>query len=79
MQESFNEVIRIGNIQVRPGDIVMADINGIVIIPPEKLDEVLDAAEQLSQKEEAIVAELKRGVPIVEVDKKYAYEQMLKK
>lgn len=79
MQESVNEVIRIGNVQVRPGDIVMADINGVVIIPVEKLDEVLEVAEQISQKEELMVAELKKGVPIIEVDKKYAYEQMLKK
>ena len=79
MQESVNEVIRIGNVQVRPGDIVMADINGVVIIPVEKLDEVLEVAEQISHKEKAMVAELKKGVPIIEVDKKYAYEQMLKK
>jgi regulator of RNase E activity RraA len=79
MQESFNKAVRIGNVQVRPGDIVMADVNGIVIIPLEKLDEVLEAAEQIFQKEEAMVAELKRGVPIMEVDKKYAYEQMLRK
>jgi 4-hydroxy-4-methyl-2-oxoglutarate aldolase len=79
MQESVNEVIRIGNVQVRPGDIVMADINGVVIIPVEKLDEVLEVAEQISQKEEAMVAELKKGVPIIEVDKKYAYERMLEK
>jgi 4-hydroxy-4-methyl-2-oxoglutarate aldolase len=79
MQESFNQVVRIGNVQVRPGDIVIADINGVVIVPVEKLDEVLGAAEQILQKEEAMVAELKKGVPIIEVDKKYAYEQMLKK
>ena len=79
MEESFNEVIRIGDIQVRPGDIVMADINGVVIIPVEKLDEVLKAAEEILQKEEAMVEELRKGVPILEVDQKYAYEAMLKK
>ena len=79
MEESFNEVIRIGDIQVRPGDIVMADINGVVIIPVEKLGEVLEAAEEILQKEEAMVEELRKGVPILEVDQKYAYEAMLKK
>jgi regulator of RNase E activity RraA len=79
MEESFNEVVRIGDIQVRPGDIVMADINGVVIIPVERLDEVLKAAEEILQKEEAMVEELRRGVPILEVDQKYAYEAMLKK
>jgi len=79
MEESFNEIIRIGDAQVRPGDVVMADINGVVIIPVEKLDEVLDAAEQILQKEEAMVEELRKGIPILEVDQKYAYEFMLKK
>lgn len=79
IEESFNEVIRIGDVQVRPGDIVMADINGVVIIPVEKLDEVLEAAEEILQKEEAMVEELRRGIPILEVDQKYAYEAILKK
>ena len=79
MQESFNEVIRVGNVQVRPGDVVMADVNGVVIIPVEKLDEVLDAAEQICAKEAAMVEELKNGASILDVDQKYAYEQMLKK
>lgn len=79
MEESFNEVIRVGDVQVRPGDILVADINGVVIIPVEKLDEVLEAAEQIYQKETAMVEELRRGVPILEVDQKYAYESMLKK
>jgi regulator of RNase E activity RraA len=79
MEESFNGIIRVGDVQVRPGDIVMADINGVVIIPVERLDEVLAAAEEILQKEEAMVEELKRGVSIVDVDRKYAYESMLKK
>ena len=79
MEESFNEAIRIGDVQVRPGDILVADINGVVVIPVEKLDEVLEAAEQVFQKETAMVEELRRGVPILEVDQKYAYEAMLKK
>jgi regulator of RNase E activity RraA len=79
MEESFNEVIRIGDVQVRPGDVVMADINGVVIIPLEKLDEVLEAAEEIVKKEEAMVEELRKGVPILEVDRKFSYETMLKK
>jgi regulator of RNase E activity RraA len=79
MEESFNEMVRIGDIQVRPGDIVMADINGVVIIPLEKADEVLEAAEQICEKEEAMVEELRKGVSILEVDEKFAYEGLLKK
>lgn len=77
-QESFNEVIRIGDVQVNPGDIVMADINGVVIFPIEKLEQVLEVAEQILEKEEAMVAELRKGVPIMDVDQKFSYEKMLK-
>jgi 4-hydroxy-4-methyl-2-oxoglutarate aldolase len=69
----------LGDVQVRAGDIIVADINGVVVIPLEKLDEVLAAAEEIQKKEEAMVVELKRGVPILEVDRKHAYEAMLKK
>ncbi len=79
MEESFNEVIRIGDIQVRPGDIIMADINGVVVIPEERLGEVLEASEQILKKEEEMVGELRKGVSMLEVDQKYAYEAMLKK
>jgi len=79
MEESVNEVVRIGDIQVRPGDIVMADVNGVVIVPVEKLDDVVKSAEGIVEKESAMVEELRNGANIVEVDQKYSYETMLKK
>lgn len=79
MEESFNEMIRVGDVQVNPGDIIMADINGVVIVPVNKIDEVLNAAEGLWEKEQAMIEELKRGASILEVDQKYSYESMLKK
>ena len=79
MEESFNEVIRVGDVQVSPGDVILADINGVVIIPISRLDEVLEAAEDILAKELAMIAELQKGVPMLEVDQKFAYEAMLKK
>ncbi len=79
MQEDFNCVIRLGDVQVRPGDILVGDINGIVVIPPERLEEVVSAAEEIMEKEEAMKADILKGMDILEVDQKYNYEQMLKK
>ncbi len=79
MQEDFNCPIRLGDVQVRPGDILVGDVNGIVVIPPEKVDEVLGAAEEILQKEEAMKADILAGMDILQVDGKYNYEQMLKK
>lgn len=79
MQEDFNCPIRLGDVQVRPGDILVGDINGVVAIPPEKLDEVLKAAEGILEKEEAMRADILAGMDILEIDSKYNYEQMLQK
>jgi 4-hydroxy-4-methyl-2-oxoglutarate aldolase len=79
MQEDFNCPIRLGDVQVRPGDILAGDVNGIVVIPPEKLEEAAAAAEEILAKEEAMKADILSGMDILEVDRKYNYEQMLKK
>jgi regulator of RNase E activity RraA len=79
MQEDFNCPIRLGDVQVRPGDILVGDVNGVVVIPEEKVDEVLSAAEMILEKEEKMKADILAGMDILEVDSKYNYEQMLKK
>ena len=68
MQEDFNCPIRLGDVQVRPGDIIVADVNGMVVIPPEKLEEVVSAAEDILRKEEAMKADILAGMDILEVD-----------
>lgn len=78
-QESYNSLIRIGDVQVRPGDIIIADVNGVVVIYPEKLDEVIQQAETLMDREERMKADLLAGMDVLEVDAKYNYEGMLKK
>ncbi len=72
-----NTIIQCGGVQVRPGDFVMADGSGVVIIPMEKIEEVLNKAETLFNKEQAMIKELQKGIPIAEVDQKYAYEKMI--
>ncbi|MGE5605552.1 MAG: RraA family protein [Bacteroidota bacterium] len=78
MEEATNVMIQFGGVQVRPGDILLADKSGVAVIPQEKLDEVLAKAEELYQKEEDMVAEIRAGKSMIEVDQKYSYEKMLK-
>lgn len=79
MEEDFNCLVSFGGYQVRPGDIVMADPNGVVIVHQEHIDEVLKEAESLLEKEEAMIAEIRKGVSMADVDKKFRYEGMLDK
>ena len=79
MQEAFNCMIRLGDVQVRPGDVIVGDINGVVVICEERLEDVVREAEILMQKEEQMKADLLAGMDVLEMDRKYNYEQMLKK
>ena len=79
MEESTNTMIQFGGVQVRPGDVMVGDRSGVVVIPYEHIETVLDKAEELYEKEEAMIAELAKGIPLIEVDTKFAYEKMLNK
>lgn len=78
MEEATNIMIQFGGVQVRPGDVVMGDRSGVVIIPQEKLEEVLIKAEDFYDKEEQMVLEIRNGASMLEVDNKFNYEKMLK-
>jgi regulator of RNase E activity RraA len=42
--ESVNRPVTIGGVLVRPGDVVMADGDGVVVVPRERAEEVAAAA-----------------------------------
>jgi regulator of RNase E activity RraA len=48
-------------VTVQPGDFVLADCDGVVIVPQELIEEVLVAAERLEQIEEQIRGALRAG------------------
>lgn len=79
VQRDVNCLVKIGGVQVRPGDILMADKNGVVVIPAERAEEVLKVSQDLFQRETAIVERIKQGVPFLEVDKASGYDKMLEK
>ncbi len=78
MEEATNVMISFHGVQVRPGDVVVADRSGVVFIPQERLEDVIGKAETLFAKEEAMIGDIKAGMSMKEVDQKYNYENMLK-
>jgi 4-hydroxy-4-methyl-2-oxoglutarate aldolase len=79
MQESFNQEIQFGGVQCHPGDLVIADGSGVVIIPKEKEEEVIGSAEAIYQKEQEMAAGIRKGYSGLEMLEKLGYEQMLNK
>ena len=70
-EEATNVMIQFGGIQVRPGDIIMGDKSGVVVVPAEMMEQVLEKAEELYQKEEAMVAMIRSGKTMTEMDEAF--------
>lgn len=78
MEEATNCMVQFGGVQVRPGDIAFGDRSGVVIVPQEKIEEVLIKAEELYVKEEAMINAMRSGKSAMQVDEEFNYEKMLK-
>jgi 4-hydroxy-4-methyl-2-oxoglutarate aldolase len=78
VEKATNVPIRIGEIDVHPGDYVVADGSAVAFIPAAQIDAVLHAAESIAAREAAMAQALRAGTPISQV-MAGNYEQMLKK
>lgn len=79
VQGDYNCTVKIGSLQVNPGEIVVADINGIVVIPTDHAEEVLQICKDMAEREVEIIRKIKAGVSFRDVDKASGYDTMLDK
>jgi regulator of RNase E activity RraA len=77
VEESFNREINICGIRVQPGDYVIADANGVVFIPKERTEQVIQVAEEITAKESQIKQRILEGQPVIEALGRN-YEAMLR-
>ena len=76
-EQDFNCTIRVGDVEVKPGDYVIADSSAVAFVPSDRAEEVLARAEQIADRERLMILALNRGEAITEVMGKN-YETMLK-
>jgi 4-hydroxy-4-methyl-2-oxoglutarate aldolase len=67
----FQVPIIIGQTEIMPGDFIVGDIDGVVVIPQADAYDILTEAEEISVRERKMRGELRKGVGITEVYKKY--------
>ena len=60
-----------GGIRVVPGDLVYADVDGIVVVPQEMADEVITKAWEKVIGEDTVRMELRAGADVVKTFEKY--------
>jgi len=78
VEVATNEPITVGEVTVVPGDYVVADGSGVAFIAQARIANVLETAETIVQREEAMAAAIRSGTPITQV-MGANYERMLKK
>jgi 4-hydroxy-4-methyl-2-oxoglutarate aldolase len=74
-----NEPIALCNIKVRPGDLIMADQSGVLVIPADKAENALGTALFIHHAEEKIVGDVKMGSTLLDARNKYNYSALQRK
>lgn len=67
----YNVRLEIGRVPIRPGDYVLGDIDGVLIIPLAVIDEVIERAEDVKTKELTVGNLLEAGGSIRTLFEKY--------
>ena len=68
---SFRDTIEIGQVTIHNGDIVFADVDGVLIIPFEIKDEVIERALDKAQGENKVLSDINSGMSATEAFAKY--------
>lgn len=71
----INGPVMCGGVQVNPGDLVIADDTGIVFIPSDKVEEVLEKTKAAIKKEAEIVEAINKGATLADFKKIYPPEK----
>jgi regulator of RNase E activity RraA len=66
-EHAWNVEIDIAGVAVRPGDLIVADGTGIVVIPAEHADAVLELSSRIADEEGAMATAIESGIPITTV------------
>ena len=72
----INVPVTCGGVRVNPGDIILGDCDGVVVIPREAEDDVFEKAQAKFDKEAHIVEQLKAGKTTLEI---YGFNGLIEK
>jgi len=67
----FGVPIWCGGAFVRPGDFILGDLDGVIVIPHELAEEVISKCEERSASEDQVREALRRGEAFADVQAKY--------
>ncbi len=69
--ESVDVPVECGGVLVNPGDLVLADYDGVAVVPAEIAEEVLTLAEEKASGEALVRSKLAEGMPVWDAFRTY--------
>lgn len=76
MVEASQVMVSVATVQVKPGDILVGDDSGVVVVPQELAPKVLEAALEIEEAESSIVEAIRGGLSLGEARKKFGYHKL---
>ena len=75
----INTPVQCGGVVVHPGDLVAADANGVLVLPPEDVERVMEEALKRQEREKAVIQRLRDGEHLADISiaNKIIREKML--
>jgi 4-hydroxy-4-methyl-2-oxoglutarate aldolase len=64
---SINEPLALGEVIVQPGDVVIGDGDGVLVLPPGRLGDVIEAAVRRQDQEAEIIRALRAGATTLDL------------
>ena len=74
--DAINIPIAVSGVQVRPGDIILGDESGVIVIPLDRAEDVLEVANQIDEKEKAIEEAVLKGSTLVKAREMFNYHHL---
>lgn len=74
--EAYEQPVMLGDVRVCPGDLVIGDADGVVVVPRPRMREVLAKALETRAVEEQILQAALAGLPLTEARKKFKYHTL---
>jgi len=79
MVDAVQVMVTIGKVQVKPGDILVGDDSGVVVVPQEMAEKVLEAAQAIEEAEGSIVEAIRGGMSLKGARQKFSYHKLQSK
>ncbi|MCZ6579649.1 MAG: RraA family protein [Gammaproteobacteria bacterium] len=69
--ESINQPVRLDEVLIEPGDLIVADGSGVVCLPKSRAADIVSLAEEMQRDDDVAVAEIRNGLSFSDAMRKF--------